>query len=63
MAHKIDINKMTIEEIMAYVEKTKQQNRDRVKKHYYNTIKVDPEKYEKFKKKCLESTKKKEQTV
>ena len=34
MAHKIDINKMTIEEIMAYVEKTKQQNRDRVKKHY-----------------------------
>ena len=26
MAHKIDINKMTIEEIMAYVEKTKQQN-------------------------------------
>ncbi len=63
MAHKIEINNMTVDELMAYVEKTKQQNRDRVKKHYYNTIKTNPEKYEHFKKKCLESTNKKNAKV
>ncbi len=37
---------MTPDEIVAYAEKVKQQNRDRVKKHYNNTIKTDPARYE-----------------
>ena len=46
MPRKVDISQMTTEEIVAYAEKVKQQNCDRVKKHYENTIKADPEKYE-----------------
>jgi hypothetical protein len=38
MTKKIDISQMTTEEIVPYVEKVKQQNRDRVNKHYNNTI-------------------------
>ena len=34
---------MTPDEIVAYAEKVKQQNRDRVKKDYNNTIKTDPD--------------------
>ena len=45
MPRKIDISQMTPDEIVAYAEKVKQQNRDRVKKHYNNTIKTDPERY------------------
>lgn len=52
MPKKIDISQMTTEEIVAYAEKVKQQNRDRVKKYYENTIKTDPEKYEIWKQKC-----------
>ena len=44
MPRKIDISQMTTEEIVAYAEKVKQQNRDRVTKYYKNTIKTDPEK-------------------
>ena len=46
MPRKIDISQMTPDEIVAYAEKVKQQNRDRVKKHYNNTIKTDPTRYE-----------------
>ena len=45
MPRKIDISQMTTEEVVAYAEKVKQQNRDRVNKHYKNTIKSDPERY------------------
>jgi hypothetical protein len=37
---------MTPDEIVTFTEKVKQQNRDRVKKHYNNTIKTDPKRYE-----------------
>ena len=40
MPRKIDISQMTTEEIVAYAEKVKQQNRDRVTKYYKNTIKT-----------------------
>ena len=36
MPRKIDISQMTTEEIVAYAEKVKQQNRDRVTKYYKN---------------------------
>ncbi len=45
MPRKIDISQMTTEEIVAYAEKVKKQNRDRVTKYYKNTIKTDSEKY------------------
>ncbi len=52
MPRKIDISQMTTEEIVAYAEKVKQQNRDRVNKYYKNTIKTDPEKYKLWLQKC-----------
>ena len=52
MPPKIDISQMTTEEIVAYAEKVKQQNRDRVTKYYKNTIKTDPEKYKLWLQKC-----------
>ncbi len=52
MPRKIDISQMTTEEIVAYAEKVKQQNRDRVTKYYRNTIKTDPEKYKLWLQKC-----------
>lgn len=55
---KIGITQMTTEEIIAYAERVKQQNCERVKKHYHNTIKTDPEKYELWKKTCNEANKK-----
>ena len=58
MPKKIDISQMTTEEIVAYAEKVKQQTRDRVKKHYENTIKADPERYEAWKQKCNQANKK-----
>ena len=58
MPKKIDISQMTTEEIVAYAEKVKQQNHDRVKKHYENTIKTDPERYEAWKQKCNQANKK-----
>jgi type III secretory pathway component EscR len=48
---------MTPDEIVAYVEKVKQQNRDRVTKYYKNTIKTDPEKYKVWLQKCKEANK------
>ena len=48
MPRKIDISQMTTEEIVAYAERVKQQNRDRVNKYYNNTIKTDPERYKVF---------------
>jgi hypothetical protein len=48
---------MTTEEIVAYAEKVKQQNRDRVTKYYKNTIKTDPEKYKVWLQKCKEANK------
>ena len=55
MPRKIDISQMTPDEIVAYAEKVKQQNRDRVKKHYNNTIKTDPERYELWLQQCREA--------
>lgn len=46
---------MTPDEIVAYAEKVKQQNRDRVKKHYNNTIKTDPERYQLWLQQCRET--------
>ncbi len=57
MPRKIDISQMTTEEIVAYVKKVKQQNRDRVTKYYKNTIKTDPEKYKVWLQKCKEANK------
>ena len=57
MPRKIDISQMTTEEIVAYAERVKQQNRDRVNKYYNNTIKTDPEKYEVWLQKCNEANK------
>ena len=57
MPRKIDISQMTTEEIVAYAEKVKQQNRDRVTKYYKNTIKTDPEKYKVWLQKCNEANK------
>jgi hypothetical protein len=48
MARKIDISEMRHEEVIAYAEKCKQQNRDRVTRFYQNTVKNDPVKYAKF---------------
>ncbi len=58
MPKKFDISQMTTEEIVAFAEKVKQQTRDRVKKHYENTIKADPERYEAWKQKCNKANKK-----
>ena len=55
MPRKIDIAQMTTEEIVAYAEKVKQQNRDRVTKYYKNTIKPDPERYELWLQQCREA--------
>ena len=57
MPRKIDISQMTPDEIVTYAEKVKQQNRDRVKKHYNNTIKTDPERYEAWLQQCREANK------
>ena len=57
MPRKIDISQMTPDEIVAYAEKVKQQNRDRVTKYYKNTIKTDPEKYKLCLQKCKEANK------
>ena len=55
MPRKIDISQMTPDEIVVYAEKVKQQNPDRVKKHYNNTIKTDPERYEAWLQQCREA--------
>jgi hypothetical protein len=55
MPKRIDISQMTNEEIAAYAERVRQQNRDRVKKHYENTIKGDPERYEQWLSKCKQA--------
>jgi hypothetical protein len=58
MPKRIDISQMTNEQIVAYAERVRQQNRDRVKKHYENTIKTDPERYAAWKHKCNQANKK-----
>jgi hypothetical protein len=38
MARKINISEMSHEEVIAYAEKCKQQNQDRVNRYYQNTV-------------------------
>ena len=57
MPKKNDISEMTLEEVIAYAEKVKQQARDRVNKYYHNTVKNDPVKYANFLKKCKKNNK------
>ena len=52
MGRKVEISQMSHEEVIAYAERFKQQNRDRQNKYYQNTVKNDPEKYQRFLKKC-----------
>ena len=52
MGRKVEISQMSHEEVIAYAERCKQQNRDRQNKYYQNTVKNDPEKYQRFLKKC-----------
>ena len=49
---KIEISDMSHEEVIAYAERCKQQNRDRQNKYYQKTVKNDPEKYQRFLEKC-----------
>ena len=58
MTRKVNISEMTHEEVIAYAERCKQQNRDRVNRYYHNTIKTDPEKYQRFLKKCQKNNSK-----
>jgi hypothetical protein len=48
MARKIDISKMTHEEVNAYAEKCKYKNWDRVNRCYQNTVENDSVKYAKL---------------
>ena len=52
MGRKVEISEMSHEEVIAYAERCKQQNRDRQNKYYQNTVKNDPEKYKRFLGKC-----------
>ena len=52
MGRKIEISQMSQEEVIAYAERCKQQNRDRQNKYYQNTVKNDPVKYQRFLEKC-----------
>ena len=58
MGRKLEISDMSREEVKAYAEKCKQQNRDRQIKYYQNTVKNDPEKYQRFLKKCQKNNSK-----
>ena len=58
MGRKVEISEMSHEEVIAYAERCKQQNRDRQNKYYQNTVKNDPEKYERFLKKCQKNNSK-----
>ena len=55
MGRKVEISQMSHEEVIAYAERVKQQNRDRQNKYYQNTVKNDPEKYQRFLKKCAKN--------
>ena len=57
MGRKVEISQMSHEEVIAYAERCKQQNRDRQNKYYQNTVKNDPEKYQRFLKKCAKNNK------
>jgi DNA-directed RNA polymerase subunit M/transcription elongation factor TFIIS len=52
MGNKKNIQNMTSEELVAYVETVRERNRVNSKKHYDQKIKTDPEKYAKFLEKC-----------
>ena len=58
MGRKVEISDMSHEEVIAYAERCKQQNRDRQNKYYQNTVKNDPEKYQRFLKKCQKNNSK-----
>ena len=58
MGRKVEISQMSHEEVIAYAERCKQQNRDRQNKYYQNTVKNDPEKYQRFLKKCQKNNSK-----
>ena len=58
MGRKVEISQMSHEEVIAYAERIKQQNRDRQNKYYQNTIKNDPEKYKRFLEKCKKNNSK-----
>ena len=49
---------MSHEEVIAFAESCKQQNRDRQNKYYQNTVKNDPEKYQRFLEKCQKNNSK-----
>ena len=58
MGRKIEISQMSQEEVIAYAERCKQQNRDRQNKYYQNTVKNDPVKYQRFLEKCQKNNSK-----
>jgi hypothetical protein len=53
-----NIQNMTQEQMVTYVETVRARNRLNAKNYYDNKIKTDPEKYEKFKVKCAKASKK-----
>ena len=53
-----NIQNMTPQEMVQYVETVRARNRFNAKKYYNEKIKTDPEKYEKFKVKCAKASKK-----
>ena len=53
-----NIQNMTPEQMVVYVETVRARNRLNAKNYYDNKIKTDPEKYEKFKLKCAIASKK-----
>jgi len=53
-----NIQNMTPEQMVVYVETVRARNRLNAKNYYDNKIKTDPEKYEKFKLKCAKASKK-----
>ena len=58
MGRKVEISEMSHEEVIAYAERCKQQNRDRQNKYYQNTVKNDPVKYQRFLEKCQKNNSK-----
>ena len=51
-----NIQNMTPQEMVQYVETVRARNRFNTKKYYNEKIKTDPEKYEKFKVKCSKTS-------
>ena len=49
---RLDVKAMSEEERLEYIERKRELNRNHVKKHYYEVIKSDPERYQQFLEKC-----------